>query len=746
MMAHRARSPHDEAPPNFPLVPTSQGHSGTLRHMENFYSIYSHGFVRIAACTLPVAPVKPLENARAIATIASECSEQGVALALFPELALTGYAIDDLLLQDRLLDETLRAVEYVRSETSHLLPVIVLGAPLAHRNRLYNCAVVLHRGRILGAVPKSYLPNYREFYEKRHFASGADQRGERITLRGVNAWPVPEELADQSSAGAFSNLFTETPTTVPFGPDLIFAADDVPGFTFHVEVCEDMWVPVPPSAEAALAGATILANISGSPITVGRAADRTALVKAASTRCTAAYAYTAAGTGESSTDLSWDGQAMIYELGNALAASARFHDDVQLTVADVNVAAIRQERLRQGSFDDNRAALHITTAHGGARAFRSIPFQLAPPTTDIGLRRTVARFPFVPSDPRQLDHDCYEAYNIQVYGLMQRLRAIGNPKVVIGVSGGLDSTHALIVAARAMDRLGRPRKDILAYTMPGFATSAHTKTNATELATRLDVSFAEIDIRPAARQMLDDIGHPYAAGCAIYDVTFENVQAGLRTDFLFRLANEHGGIVLGTGDLSELALGWCTFGVGDQMSHYNVNPGIPKTLIQHLIRWVIASDEFGKDVGEVLQSILDTEISPELVPVEEGQTIQSTQEKIGPYELQDFTLYYTLRHGLRPSTIAFLEWNAWKDRQVGSWPPGFPDDARHEYTLAHIKQWMELFYRRFFANQFKRSTLPNGPKVVAGGTLSPRGDWRMPSDASSQIWLADLENIPDDAL
>ena len=371
------------------------------------------------------------------------------------------------------------------------------------------------------------------------------------------------------------------------------------------------------------------------------------------------------------------------------------------------------------------------------------------------LRRRVDRFPFVPDDPARLAQDCYEAYNIQVAALVQRLGAIGNPKIVIGVSGGLDSTHALIVAARAMDRLGRPRSDIHAITMPGFATSAGTRRNAEDLAVGLGCTFEELDIRATATQMLTEMGHPYgeyartgvlpegASERELYDVTFENVQAGLRTDFLFRIANHRGGIVLGTGDLSELALGWCTFGVGDQMAHYGVNAGIPKTLIQHLIRWVVAEELFDDAVGRTLLSILDTEISPELVPAEAGGAIQSTQAKIGPYALQDFTLWHVLRRGSRPSRIAFLAHKAWADAKAGDWPEGLPPSERVAYDLPEIRRWLELFHRRFFTNQFKRSTLPNGPKVVAGGSLSPRGDWRMPSDAAATAWLAELErNVP----
>ena len=525
---------------------------------------------------------------------------------------------------------------------------------------------------------------------------------------------------------------------VPFGNKLLLDFPHIPGMVLHMEVCEDLWVPVAPSAQAALAGANVLVNLSGSPITVGRADDRELLARSASLRCNAAYVYAAAGEGESSTDLSWDGQTMIYELGEKLAETERFPQGPRMAVADVDIRTLASERLRQGSFDDNRIE-----QQGTASDYRTISVPLVPTRADIGLRRPLDRFPFVPDDPARLAQDCYEAYSIQVAGLEQRLRAIGNPKLVIGVSGGLDSTHALIVAARAMDRLGRPRSDIIAITMPGFATTAGTKRNAIDLATRLGCTFEEIDIRPVATQMLKDMGHPFGRGEEVYDVTFENVQAGLRTDFLFRIANERGGIVLGTGDLSELALGWCTFGVGDQMAHYGVNAGIPKTLIQHLIRWVVAEKIFDDAVGATLLSVLDTEISPELVPSKDGEPIQSTQAKIGPYPLQDFTLFQVLRRGARPSRIAFLAEKAWHDASTGHWPVGIPENEQVAYQLPEIRKWLELFIKRFFANQFKRSTLPNGPKVVAGGTLSPRGDWRMPSDASGAAWLSELErNVP----
>jgi NAD+ synthase (glutamine-hydrolysing) len=677
----------------------------------DFYNLYAHGFARVAACTLPIAMVQPRKNAEAVLAQARECADAGACLAVFPELCLTGYSIEDLLMQDTVLDAVQDALAWLVPQTENLGCIVVVGAPLVSLNRIYNCAVVIHRGRILGVVPKAYLPTYREFYERRQIGPGDDVTGE-IRVAGED---------------------------VPFGCDLLFAADDVPGFVLNVEICEDMWVPIPPSAEAALAGATVIANLSGSPITVAKAEERKLLCASGSSRLIAGYVYSAAGEGESSTDLSWDGQTLVYEAGTLLAESERFPSGHRASIADLDLGTLVQDRLRQGTFDDNRRTHAERTGE-----YRTVTFDLDPPTGDLGLRRTLARFPFVPADPARLAQDCYEAYNIQVSGLEQRLRAIGQPKIVIGVSGGLDSTHALIVAARAMDRLGRPRTDILAFTMPGFATSAHTKGNATALAQALGVTFAELDITDTARLMLDRMDHPFSEGQPVYDVTFENVQAGLRTDYLFRLANQRGGIVLGTGDLSELALGWCTYGVGDQMSHYNVNGGVPKTLMQHLIRWVISSEQFDDAVSVTLQAILDTEITPELIPVGEGETPQSTQATIGPYSLQDFSLFHVLRHGMKPSKIAFLAWHAWHDADAGAWPEGFPHDERTAYDLATIKKWLDVFCRRFFGfAQFKRSALPNGPKVVRGGSLSPRGDWRAPSDTSAALWLEDLANVPE---
>lgn len=728
-----------------------------------FRSAYDQGFARVAAVTLPVVLANPAANAEAVIERARALGEDGVCIAAFPELSLTGYSIDDLLLSDVLRAEVLSAIETIRAASEDLLPVIVVGAPLLVGTRLYNCAVVIQGGEVRGIAPKSYLPNYREFYEKRHFAAGDAVEGEDrwITLEGVGSaddafFAAQRDLEDPIEQRYAPELVDATPAaTVPFGPDLLFDVEDVPGLTFHVEVCEDMWVPVPPSSLAALAGATVLVNLSGSPITVGKAEDRKLLARASSSRDLAAYVFAAAGEGESTTDLTWDGQTFVYENGALLGETERFPQGPRATVVDVDVEGLVAERLRQGSFDDNRATLARaadasgTSTFADPSGFRTLGIgrrTLTAPRTDIGLRRSVDRFPFVPDDPARLAQDCYEAYNIQVAGLVQRMQAIGNPKIVIGVSGGLDSTHALIVAARAMDRLGLPRTHVQAITMPGFATSAETRSNAQALSEALGVSFEELDIKPAAEQMLAAMGHPYGKGERgkdVYDVTFENVQAGLRTDFLFRIANQRGGIVLGTGDLSELALGWCTFGVGDQMSHYNVNAGIPKTLIQHLIRWVVSERIFSDAAGEVLLSILATEISPELVPASEGEPIQSTQAKIGPYALQDFTLWHVLRRGSRPSRIAFLAEKAWSDASAGDWPAGLPEEDKVAYSLPEIRTWEALFLKRFFSNQFKRSTLPNGPKVVAGGSLSPRGDWRMPSDSGSHPWIAELErNVP----
>ncbi|NNJ11401.1 NAD(+) synthase [Chloroflexales bacterium ZM16-3] len=681
-----------------------------------FFSIYSHGFARAAVCVPALRVADPAFNAERTIALARRAAEAHAAVALFPELGISAYSNDDLFHQDALLDATLAALGRVVAASAELCPLLLVGAPLRFEGRLFNCAIAIYRGQILGVAPKSYLPNYREFYEKRQFAAARDALAREVRLLGQS---------------------------VPFGNDLIYAAEGLPGLLVHSEICEDVWTPLPPSTFAALAGATVLCNLSASNITIGKADYRRDLCAAQSGKCVAAYLYSAAGPGESTTDLAWDGHALIYENNERLAESQRFADDEHVIFADIDLERLLQDRMRLGSFTDS-----VADQREHLRQMRQIPFAFQVPQGEIPLLRNVERFPYVPDNPATRDERCYEAYNIQVHGLIKRLSSSGINKLVIGVSGGLDSTQALIVAARAMDRLGLPRSNILAYTMPGFATSDRTKTNAHALMAAIGVSAAEIDIRPSATQMLRDIGHPFADGEPLYDVTFENVQAGERTSHLFRLANHHGALVLGTGDLSELALGWATYGVGDHMSHYNVNASVPKTLIQHLIRWVIRDDQFGEETNAILQSILDTEISPELVPAtsgEQGEPAQSTEAKIGPYALQDFNLYYITRYGFRPSKVAFLSQHAWADAARGSWPEGLPEDKRAAYDLQAIKSWLNVFLFRFFQiSQFKRSAVPNGPKVGSGGSLSPRGDWRAPSDSEATVWLDELrKNVPD---
>ena len=679
---------------------------------HSFFALHSHGMVRVAAATPRASVGDVAANAQATIELAQAAATRGVDLLVFPELNLTSYAIDDLHLQTAQQRATDAALAQVVAASAAFATVLLVGAALARDGRLYNCAVAIARGRILGVVPKTFLPNYREYYEKRWFASGAGLVGLDIVAAGERA---------------------------PFGTDLIFAADDLPGFVFHAEICEDFWAPVPPSTAGALAGATICCNLSASNIVIGKARERMLLAASQSARAICAYVYSAAGPGESTTDLAWDGQGMIHELGEPLAQSSRFRREAELVVADIDAERLLQERMRVGTFDDA-----ARLAGWPATQFRRIGFAHGVDRADIGLERAICRFPFVPNDPARRDGDCYEAFNIQVEALATRLAATGSRTLVIGVSGGLDSTHALIVAAKAMDRLGRPRGDIRGFTMPGFATGEATRGNAWALMRALGISAEEIDIRPAAERMLADIGHPFAAGEPAYDITFENVQAGLRTDYLFRLANRHDGLVLGTGDLSELALGWCTYGVGDQMSHYGINAGVPKTLIQFLIRWYIRTGQYDAATNDVLAAIVATEISPELVPADATGAIQSTEERVGPYALNDFFAHYVVRHGLAPSKIAFLAWHGWRDAAAGGWPEDYPIAARVAYGLPTIVLWLDRFLQRFFAtSQFKRSALPNGPKVSAGGALSPRGDWRAPSDGKADVWRDELRrNTP----
>jgi NAD+ synthase (glutamine-hydrolysing) len=678
-----------------------------------FDSLYAHGFARVAACVPPVRVADPAHNSEHTIDLARRAHDVGAVLGVFPELGLSAYSSDDLLHQDALLDGVEIGLASIVEASRELRPILLVGAPLRHRGKLFNCAVAVHRGAVLAVTPKSYLPNYREFYEERWFAAARDAGGGgTIRVAGQDA---------------------------PFGADVLVEADDLPGFVLHTEVCEDVWTPLPPSTFAALGGATVLANVSASNITVAKADYRHQLCAGQSARCIAAYIYVGAGSGESTTDLAWDGHGLVYENGNCLAETERFGDTPQIVTADVDLDRLRQDRMRMNSFADT-AFDH----RDRIERLRRVRVTLGVPVEPVPLRRTVPRFPYVPSDPRRLHERCAEVYHIQVQGLVTRLAATGLSKLVIGVSGGLDSTQALIVAAKTMDHLGLPRSNVLAYTMPGFATSRLTRTNAHVLMEKLGVRSHEIDIRPSSLQMLEDIGHPAASGDDVYDRTYENVQAGERTSHLFRLANLHDALVVGTGDLSELALGWATFGVGDHMAHYNVNGSVPKTLIQYLIRWVVDSGELGGESRDVLMSILGTEISPELVPAADAdEPAQRSEDSVGPYELQDFHLYHLTRFGFRPSKIAFLALHAWGDRERGQFPELVPPESRHEYDLPTIVRWLRVFLTRFHANQFKRSTLPNGPKVGSGGSLSPRGDWRAPSDSSAAAWLDELErNVP----
>jgi NAD+ synthase (glutamine-hydrolysing) len=680
----------------------------------SFFNFYRHNFARVAVCVPEVRVADPAFNATRTVELLGQAAERRAVLALFPELGLSAYSCDDLFHQQALLDGVIAALASVIDASRRVPTVAVVGAPLAIDGLLYNCAVVVHRGRILGVTPKTYLPNYREFYELRQFTPGDVCPRETIDVAGQR--------------------------DVPFGPRLVFRASTQPLLAFHAEICEDLWTPIPPSSYAALAGATVLLNLSASNVTVGKDDYRRQLGSNQSARCLAAYLYSAAGFGESTTDMAWDGQGFVYENGTLLAETRRFTYASQLVTAEVDLDRIAQDRMRQNSFGES------ARRHAGELArFRTVGFELELPRDgELLLERAYERFPYVPADPATRDARCQEVYDIQVHGLAKRLKAMGAQKVVIGVSGGLDSTQALIVCARAMDLMGLPRANILAYTMPGFATSERTLSQARRLMKAVGATAHEIDIRPSCLQMLKDLGHPYARGEKVYDITFENVQAGERTSHLFRLANLHNAPVVGTSDLSEIALGWCTYGVGDHMAHYHVNASVPKTLIQYLVRHVARAKLLGEEAAAVLADVLDTAISPELVPGEAlGQPEQTSESVVGPYELQDFHLYYVLRFGYSPRKVAFLAWHAWRDRTQGNWP-GIPAASRNEYAIGEIKRWLGVFLRRFFQlSQYKRSAIPNAPKIGSGGSLSPRADWRAPSDGEAAAWLAELDAIPD---
>ncbi len=680
-----------------------------------FFNLYNHNFVRVAAAVPRAAVANPAFNAQQTIALMEEAAQRKAFLVAFPELGLSGYSCDDLFHQQALLGACEDALATVLEASARLPLIVVVGLPLSVRDLLFNCAAVLYGGKLLGVAPKTYLPNYREYYEQRYFAP-ADVGGSR----GL-------DLLGQKD--------------VPFGNRLLFEAEGQPKLRFFVEVCEDLWVPIPPSSYAALAGATLLVNLSGSNITVGKAGYRRQLVANQSARCIAAYLYTSAGFGESTTDLAWDGQALIYENGTRLSESKRFSYEPQLVTGDVDLDRLSEDRMRQGTFGQSiRRHEQYLSDFSCIRVKGTIPSE-----ETLLLDRSYERFPFVPSDVEGQDRRCREVYEIQVQGLAKRLQFTGAEKAVIGVSGGLDSTQALIVAVRAMDVMKRPRTDVVGCLLPGFATSLRTMDQARRLLSALGCTSVEIDIRPSCLQMFQDINHPYAKGEPVYDIAFENVQAGERTSHLFRLANVKRGLVVGTSDLSELALGWSTYGVGDHMAHYHVNSSVPKTLVQYLIRWVARKNFFGAEGSAALTDVLDTVISPELVPgTSEEEPAQCSEDVIGPFDLQDFTLYYALRFGFAPPKVAFLSWTAWHDRTSGLWPD-IPEEKRKAYTIAEIKRWLTVFVDRFYEfSQYKRSCIANGPKVGSGGSLSPRGDWRAPSDAEAAAWRSLLSRVPEE--
>jgi NAD+ synthase (glutamine-hydrolysing) len=688
----------------------------TMPKVREFHNLYNHDFVRIAAFVPEIRVADPAFNGRKTIELMEKAVEQAVAVALFPELGLSAYSCEDLFHQQALLDGCLKALGDIIDASRRMPLVTIVGLPLKVDHLLFNCAVVVSGGTIQGIAVKSYLPNYREYYELRQFS--------------------PADRAIRNMVDILGHR------DIPFGNRLLFTFYEQPLFTFFIEICEDVWTAIPPSSYASLAGATVILNLSASNATVTKEDYRRSLIANQSARTLSAYAYTAAGFGESTTDLSWDGQALIYENGSKLAESERFSYTSQMISADIDLGRLSQERMRQTTFGQA-----VETHHKEIEEFRTISLRAEfHRDSKIPLMRSYERFPFVPSDPYRRDDRCREVYNIQVQGLAKRLHSTNTKQAVIGVSGGLDSTQALIVCAKAADIMEMPRSDIHALIMPGFATSSRTMDQARRLTAAIGCTVREIDIKTSCMQMFADIGHPFSRGEPIYDIAFENVQAGERSNHLFRYANLHGGMVVGTSDLSELALGWSTYGIGDHMAHYHVNASVPKTLIQYLIHWASQTRLLGDGAGEVLDDVLNTAISPELVPGQDdsAQPHQLSEGVIGPYELQDFHLYYILRFGYLPTKVAFLAYSAWHDKAEGTWPE-MPADWRNEYTMAEIKSWLRVFIERFFkSSQYKRSCIANAPKVGSGGSLSPRGDWRAPSDSEATVWLESLKEVPEE--
>jgi NAD+ synthase (glutamine-hydrolysing) len=644
------------------------------------------GFLRVAAACPPVRVADPDGNARATLEFAARAGERGAQVLVFPELGLTGYTCADLFFSlSTLVAGAERALEQVLRATAARPMVVVVGLPVLQGGRLFNAAAVLQSGRVVGVVPKTFLPGYKEYYEERWFSSSREAASGEVRLAGG---------------------------LVPFGTDLLFRVPEEPGVAVAVEICEDLWAPIPPSSRHAVAGATLILNPSASNDLVAKAEYRRELVRQQSGRTLAAYAYANAGVHESTTDLVFGGHLLVAENGVLLAEGERFRREGDLIVTDVDTERLRVERARQTSFAD--------AVHAAGDRYREVPLAPIPAPRPHRLVRPVDPHPFVPSDPATLDERCREVFSIQTAGLARRLEHVGAKRVVLGLSGGLDSTLALLVSERTFALLGLPRSGILAATLPGFGTTARTLESARRLAAGAGAELREIDIRPACEQHIRDIGLDPEDRSS---VTYQNLQARERTQVLMDLANREGAIVVGTGDLSELALGFSTFG-GDHLAMYNVNASVPKTLVRRLVAWV--AEHHGTDAErEALRTVLETPVSPELVPPRGGEVSQRTEDIVGPYELHDFFLFCLLRQGAGPRKILFLARHAFAER----------------YDEAALRRWLRVFLERFFAQQWKRSVMPDGPKV---GTvsLSPRGDWRMPSDVSAAAWLRELDEAP----
>jgi NAD+ synthase (glutamine-hydrolysing) len=645
-----------------------------------------HGFLRVAAACPPVVVADPEANADQVLAFLAEARKQNVQAIVFPELGLTGYTAGDLFFSlETLVGGAERALARILHRTRQSPTLTVVGLPVSTQGRLFNCAAVIQSGHLLGVVPKSYLPSYREYYEKRWFSSSREAVGEELRLCGQD---------------------------VPFGTDVLFEVPNEPAVTFAVEICEDLWAPLPPSSAHATAGATVILCPSASNELVAKAEFRRELVKVQSTRGVCAYVYANCGVHESTTDVVFGGQLLIGENGTILAEGQRFRREGELLVTDVDVQRLQVERARLTSFAD--------AAHDVNGRYHRVDLEEIPPPKPHRLVRAIDPAPFVPRDPATLDERCHEIFSIQTAGLARRLEYTGLSKVTLGLSGGLDSTLALLVCVRAFDLLKLPRAGVLTVTMPGFGTTGRTLENARKLGEALGTTLREIDIKAACLQHIQDIGLDPADR---ESVTYQNLQARERTQILMNLANLHGALEVGTGDLSEMALGWSTY-AGDHISMYSVNAGVPKTLVRELVRWVAEHETTGAE-ADVLRDVLATPVSPELTPpAADGTSTQDTEALVGPYELHDFFLFCLVRLGAGPAKTLFLAGHAFEGR----------------YDAATLKRWLRVFVTRFFANQFKRSVAPDGPKV-GSVSLSPRGDWRMPSDASARAFLDELDRV-----